>query len=106
MARALFVRLAGAAGLLALSFLLVGVIPFLGAGPSVGAGFFTRTPAAAVNRAFKGDRLPMPSEINSALTKSEPQRSQISKHVPDGCDRSFSPISAPQLANVYGRCTV
>jgi hypothetical protein len=106
MARAIFVRILGAAGVLALSFFLVGVIPFFSAGPSVGAGYFSRPPAAVVNRAFKGDRLPMPSEVNSALTKSEPQRSQNSRHVPDGCDRSFSPISAPQLANVYGRCTV
>jgi hypothetical protein len=105
MARAWFVRMASAAGLLALSFLLVGLIPFLSAGPSSGAGYVTRTPAISVNHEFKGDRLPMPSDINSALTKNEPQRRRSSKGVPDGCDRSFSPITAPQLAYVYGRCT-
>jgi hypothetical protein len=105
MARALFVRMASAAGLLALSFLLVGLIPFLSAGPSIGAGYAARTPAISVNDEFKGDRLPMPSDTNSALTKNEPQRRQNSKEVPDGCDRSFSPITAPQLAYVYGRCT-
>jgi hypothetical protein len=103
MVRALFVRMASAAGLLALSFTLVGLIPLLSAGPSIGAGYVARTPAGTVNREFKGDRLP--GEINSALTKNEPQRRQDSKEVPDGCDRSFSPITAPQLAYVYGRCT-
>jgi hypothetical protein len=105
MARAFFVRMASAAGLLALSFLLVGLIPFLSAGPSVGAGYIARTPAALVNREFKADRLPLPSQINSAFSKNEPQRARDAKEVPDGCDRSFSPITAPQLAYVYGRCT-
>jgi hypothetical protein len=101
MARALFVRMASAAGLLALSFVLVGLVPLLSAGPSIGASYV----AGTVNHEFKGDRLPLPSELNSALTKSEPQRRRDSKEVPDGCDRSFSPITAPQLAYVYGRCT-
>ncbi len=105
MARAFFLRMASAAGLLALSFILVGLIPFLSAAPSIGAGYLARLPTTVVDREFKGDRLPMPSEINSALTKSEPQRSQSAKKIPDGCDRSFSPISSPQLAYVYGRCT-
>jgi hypothetical protein len=43
--------------------------------------------------------------MNSAFSKSEPPRSQGSKEIPDGCDPSFSPITAPQLAHVYGRCT-
>ena len=103
MARALFVRLASAVGLLSLSFFLVGLIPFLSAGPSSGAGYVTHTPAVSVDHSFKGDRLP--SNVNSALTKSEPQRRQMSKDVPDGCDRSFSPITNPQLAHVFGRCT-
>jgi hypothetical protein len=105
MARALFVRIASAVGLLSLSFFLLGLIPFLSVGPSSGAGFVAHTPATSVNHVFKGDRLPLPSDTNSALTKSEPPRRQISKDVPDGCDRSFSPITNPQLAHVYGRCT-
>jgi hypothetical protein len=103
MARAFFLRMASAAGLLALSFLLVGLIPFLSAAPSIGAGYIAKT--LSVNREFKGDRLPMPSDVDSALSKSEPRRQQNSKAIPDGCDRSFSPITAPQLAYVYGRCT-
>jgi hypothetical protein len=108
MARAFFVRLASAAALLSLSFFLVGLIPFLSVGPSVGANYVAKTSASRVNRTFKSDRLPLPSETNSALTNGEPQRPQKSenaKNVPEGCDRSFSPITAPQLANVYGRCT-
>ena len=105
MARALFIRLASAVGLLSLSFVLVGLIPFLSAGPSIGAGYVTHAPAASVNHEFKGDRLPLPSEANSALSKNEPQRARTSKDVPDGCDRAFSPITNPQLAYVYGRCT-
>jgi hypothetical protein len=105
MARALLVRMASAAGLLALSFLLVGLIPFLSAGPSIGAGYATRTPAISINHEFKGDRLPTPSDTNSALSRNEPRNPRHSKDVPDGCDRSFSPITAPQLAYIYGRCT-
>jgi hypothetical protein len=112
MAKALFVRvlvrMAGAVGLISLSLFLVGLIPFLSAGPSIGAGFVAKAPGASVNREFKGDRLPLPSDINSAVSTNEPQRSpslQESKDIPDGCDRSFSPITAPQLAHVYGRCT-
>ena len=106
MAKVLFVRMATAVGLFSLSLFFVGLIPLaLSAGPSVGAGFVARTPAPSVNREFKGDRLPLPSEINSAVSKNVSQRPQGSREIPDGCDRSFSPITAPQLANVYGRCT-
>jgi hypothetical protein len=105
MARALFVRMASAAWLLSLSFFLVGLIPFLSVGPSSGTGFVAHRPVTTVNHAFKGDRLAPPSDLNSALTKNEPQRPRTSKDVPDGCDRSFSPITNPQLAYVYGRCT-
>lgn len=105
MARALFVRLASAVGLLALSFFLVSLIPFLSAGPSSGTGYVAYPPATSVNHAFKGDRLPLLSTNNSTFTKSEPQQPQTSRDVPDGCDRAFSPITNPQLAYVYGRCT-
>jgi hypothetical protein len=26
--------------------------------------------------------------------------------IPVGCDRAFSPVSSPRLANVFQRCTV
>jgi hypothetical protein len=110
MAKALFVRMASAVGLVALSLIFLGLVPLLNADPSAGASLVNRSlvnraPAASVNREFKGDRLPLPSDTNSAFSKNEPQRSQAPKEIPDGCDPSFSPITAPQLAYVYGRCT-
>ncbi len=112
MARALFVRIfirmASAIGLFSLSLLFVGLIAFVNPGPSAGAGVAAKPPANSVNREFKSDRLPLPSDGNSAFSKNEAQPSQSSqgsKEIPDGCDRSFSPITAPQLAYVYGRCT-
>jgi hypothetical protein len=105
MARTLLIRTASAAALLSLSFLLVALIPFLSTdwGDASGVG---RTPAVSVNREFKGDRLPLPSELNSAISRSEPQQRQSkpARHIPVGCDGAFSPISAPELAHVYGRC--
>jgi hypothetical protein len=110
----MFVRMASAIGLVALSLFFVGLIPFLpilSAGPSAGAGFTVRAPATSVNHEFKSDRLPLPSDANSAFSKNVPQHSQSSKpiqglkEIPDGCDPSFSPITTPQLAHVFGRCT-
>ncbi len=86
-------------------------LPILSAGPSAGAGFTVRAPATSVNHEFKSDRLPLPSDANSAFSKNVPQRPQGSKpiqglkEIPDGCDPSFSPITTPQLAHVFGRCT-
>jgi hypothetical protein len=102
---ALLVRMASAVGLIALSLFFVGLIPFLSAGPSVGAGFPVSAPATAVNREFKGDRLPLPSDTNSAISKNDAQRQQDSRRILDGCDPSFSPITTPRSSNVYGRCT-
>jgi hypothetical protein len=103
--RALLVRMASAVGLIALSLFLVGLIPFLSAGPSVGASFPAKAPATSVNREFKGDRLPLPSGGNSAFSKNDAQRLQDAKQIPDGCDPAFSLITTPRLSNVYGRCT-
>ncbi len=67
------------------------------------------TPAASVNRALKGDRLPTAKptawqhEFRPPVT---PLQSQSRARVPVGCDTSFSPISSPRLANVFRRCLV
>ncbi len=103
--RSLLLRTASAVGLLTLSLFLVGLIPFLSVGPSVGAGFPARVPATTVNHEFKGDRLPLLSDGNSAISKNEAPRLQDAKQIPDGCDPAFSPITTPRLSNVYGRCT-
>ena len=105
MARTLLIRMASAVALLSLSFLLITLIPFFAADWS-GANGVGRTPAVLVNRAFKGDRLPGPSDINSAISRGDPpQQAKPPRRVPVGCDSAFSPISAPELAHVFGRCT-
>ena len=102
-----FVRIVGALGTTSLALFIVGLIPFLAADPSAGAGLAVRTPAFTVDRTYKGDRLPLPSEINSAVSRNEtrPQQSQAPKEIPVGCDASFSPVSSPSLAYIFGRCT-
>jgi hypothetical protein len=100
MAKQLFVRIAGALGAASLALFFVSLIPFLGAGPTAGASLSAGPSAFTVNREFKGDRLPLPSEINSAVSRNTPTPQAI----PVGCVSSFSAISAPRLAYVYGRC--
>jgi hypothetical protein len=102
MAKLLFARIAGVLGLTSLAVFFVGLIPFLSADPSAGAGLAAK-PAYSVNRDLKGDRLPLPSEINSAVSRNESR--SPAREIPVGCDPSFSPVSAPQLAYIYGRCT-
>jgi len=53
-----------------------------------------------VNRARKGDRAPMPME--QARERKEPAK----KKLMEGCDPSFSPVAAPSLAHLTGRCVV
>ncbi len=102
MSRHLFVSAASGLGIVLLAVFFVGLIPFLGAAPGAGAGLLHRTPAFSVNREFKGDRLLIaPISAASSGTK----RPQHPKEIPVGCDASFSPISAPRLAYIYGRCT-
>src|SRR5271156_4617635 len=67
--RALLVRMASAVGLIALSLFFVGLIPFLSAGPSVGASFPAKAPPTSANGKFRGARLPLPSGGNSAFSK-------------------------------------
>lgn len=93
MAKVLVVRIASAAGLLALALLFVGAVPFLDAG----ANSSGMTPPVSVNRTLKGDRLPV------ALERQRPSE-QPHARMPFACDPAFSPIVAPAAANVYRRC--
>jgi hypothetical protein len=109
MAKVLFVRMAGGLGVVALATFIVGLVPFLSADPSAGAGFAgsPATPAYTVNHEFKGDRLPLPSDTNSAVTRTDfglRQDARSPADIPVGCDPAFSPVSAPRLAYFYGRC--
>jgi hypothetical protein len=109
MVEQLFVRMTGGLGLLTLAIFFVGLVPFLSADPSSGAAF--KTPAFSVNREFKGDQLPVSSDLKAALLRNafesqrSPESQEIPQEIPDGCDAAFSPISAPRLAHIYGRCT-
>src|SRR5271156_2885756 len=104
MTRVLFVRVAGALGATALAVLILGLIPFIDANPTAGAGT-THTSPVSVDRTLKGDRLSMPSESNSAVSRDVPkERAKAPEEIPFACDATFSPISAPKLALVYGRC--
>jgi hypothetical protein len=100
MGRPLFVRIAGGLGLVALAVFFVGLIPFLSADPTAGAGLTARPPSFSVNREFKGDRLP----LNTAADRDAKRSAVPPREIPVGCDAAFSPISAPRLAYIYGRC--
>jgi hypothetical protein len=111
MARLVFVRIAGALGITALGFFFVSLIPFLSV--DAGARPVPPTPAVSVNRALKGDRLPLPSEINAAFSRNDVRShdgtapsmsSRDPEDVPVGCDPAFSPVASPRLAYYYGRC--
>jgi hypothetical protein len=101
----LMIRIAGAFGATALAVFFLGFLPLLG-DPTAGAGAAAkRTPSFSVNRELKGDRLPI-SNITPAASRSgsNVERSDRPDQIPVGCEGSFSPISAPQLAYVFGRC--
>ncbi len=101
----LLVRFASALATIALAAVLVGLIPFLSAGPSAREGLIATTPAVTVNREFKGDLLPLAVPIDRVLSRQLSRPSHPASHeIPLGCEASFSPVSAPQLAYVYGRC--
>lgn len=94
-ARGLFVRIVAVlSGLLVASFVAFPSFP--------SAGFLAFTHAMSVDRTLKGDRLPVDFSTNKTEA---PSAAQALRHeVPIGCDRAFSPISAPRLANVFRRC--
>jgi len=70
---------------------------------SKSAAWPSSAPPMSINRALKGDRLPSLGRIGSPGVRSPLRWDQ---KIPMGCDAAFSPVSAPLLANVYGRCAV
>jgi hypothetical protein len=68
-------------------------------------GFLSFMPSVAVDRTLKGDRLPLsaPTDKTEMPVQSAPSSRE---KIPVGCDRAFSPVSSPRLANVFQRCTV
>jgi hypothetical protein len=100
MAKQFLVRTASAAGLLALALFFVGADPFL----SAGAGL---TNTFTVNRAAKGDRLPVSvvPDWDNAFGGSQPESQPQSRaQLPFACDAAFSMISSPAASNYFGRC--
>ena len=98
MGRILFVRIAAVvSGLLFASFLAFPSFP--------SAGFLSFTPSVPVDRTLKGDRLPLsaPADKTEMPVQSAPSSGE---KIPVGCDRAFSPISSPRLADVFRRCAV
>jgi hypothetical protein len=99
-----FLRMVSAAGLLTLALFFVGIDPFL----SAGADLTGKAPGITVNRALKGDRLPLtvPTVVDTPdwqteFTNLRKQQTQAEK--PFACDPAFSPIFV-KATNVYRRC--
>lgn len=98
MGRILFVRIvAVVSGLLVASSIAFPSFP--------STGFLSFTSTVAVDRTQKGDRLPpsAPTDKTEMPVQSAPSSRE---KIPVGCDRAFSPVSSPRLANVFQRCTV
>jgi hypothetical protein len=93
--RGLFVRIVAV-----LSGLLIASFVAFPSFPSTGFRVFTPTPS--VDRTLKGDRLPLDPSSEKAMAPSASQTSR--DKIPIGCERAFSPISAPRLAGVFRRC--
>jgi hypothetical protein len=97
MAKQMLVRLAGAAGLLALAVFFIGLDPFLSAGASP-------TRPISVDRTFKADRLPASHQAFAVPD----WRYEFSAFNPQpqafACDAAFSTISSRAAANFFGRC--
>ncbi len=89
------------------------------------ASLFSLVSPVSVDRTFKGDRLPLTARLDKPQvptqqlptqqlpTQTAPTQSMVPTQavqarvpIPVGCDRAFSPISAPRLSNIFGRCSV
>jgi hypothetical protein len=90
------------------SFAAIGLVSFLAVGSCIaavtGAGAALSaqpTDAISVNRADKGDRLPLALKHTSTI--SSPSVSILSRP-PIGCDPAFSRAADPARAHIFGRC--
>jgi len=93
MGRISFVRVAAiVSALFVASFILFPSFP--------NAGLLAASAPLSVDRAFKGDRLPLAADKIRAPASSAQAREKI----PLGCDPAFSAISSPLLANIFRRC--
>jgi hypothetical protein len=97
------VRILGALAVCSLALLLVSLDPFLSA-VAIGSSVSRHTPDVSVNRFRKGDRLPLYHPGAVWRDHQAPDSLQSREKVPFGCDPAFSPVSAPSLSTLYGRC--
>jgi hypothetical protein len=65
----------------------------------------TKDSAVAVNRANKGDKLPLASSVKGPGAAS-PTDAAFPKQTRFGCDPAFSAIADPAHAHIYKHCTV
>lgn len=94
MSRLISYLLAGCLVVLAMDF----VAPPAGIGLSLAAWpAFNQDQTQVVNRAGKGDRLPV-----AVATKQQPPMQP--SHLLEGCEPVFSPLSAAAMLNYPGRC--
>lgn len=97
-------RVVSAVALCSAAFVLASAAPYLYAAPAV-PELSNPEPAMTVNHFRKGDRLPL---FHRRAVRQEtpvgPAGSQSPGRVPIGCDSSFSPVTSPELARLYGRC--
>ncbi len=97
----LYRRLLVAGGALALASWLIGAGPFWSAEAALGGT--NMAPQVTVNQFGKGDRLPGAAVWHDLPV---PQSLRNKQQVPVGCDRAFSPVAAPAVKSIYGRCLV
>jgi hypothetical protein len=101
-------RIAGVVGVLSLALIAAGLVS-VPSFPMPAVPLALAEPAIFVNRAHKGDRLPVPRlavrefEFAPLSPQSRPP-APAQLQIPPGCDGAFSPISSPLLANVFRRC--
>jgi hypothetical protein len=73
------------------------------------AGSAVNPSEQTVNRALKGDRLPLVPTIhwhveNQPLELRDPRTSTPNAKLPDGCEAVVSSIANSELAHIAGRC--
>jgi hypothetical protein len=103
MARLFSLRVLGTVALCSAAFAVASAAPYLHAAPA-GSGLSDSEPSMTVNHFRKGDRLPLfhPRAVRQDVPAAA--GSQTQGKVPLGCDSSFSPVTSPSLATLYGRC--
>jgi hypothetical protein len=97
-------RTLAAGGILALAWWIMGAAPL--SNVTAPPGLTNSAPQFTVNQLRKGDRLHVTKRPAMSHDLPVPQSLQNEQKVPLGCDRAFSPVAAPAVKSMYGRCLV